>query len=133
MTKNGYLRGGYFRLEIPWHYLCSDNVYHRRGKKEGRQYAEALRNMRELVVTVCPRMPPISGTSILVLRFAFPDNRQRDMTNHTKLICDGLKGLAITDDDWHVLYCVVCESLGVQPDNPRVDLFIEPYTPGTKA
>lgn len=125
------LGDGAFSMEIPFRYVLSDNVYHKRGKREGREYKDALGILRTLVLSEYRRKAPIRGTSVAVLRFFFPDRRKRDMTNAAKIIFDALKGHAIEDDDWTTLYAVGFEVGGIDTENPRVEISIAPYLPGT--
>lgn len=123
---------GQFRMDIPWRYVVSDNVYHQRGKRAGREYKAALQNLRALALSEYETPgSPISGTCVAVLRFYFPDRRKRDMTNAAKIIFDALKGRVIDDDDWKTLYAVGFEVGGVDTQDPRVELTIAPYCPGT--
>lgn len=65
---------------------------------------------------------PITEKNI-VLRFYLPDNRRCDLTNKAESVMDLLvdNGL-LEDDSWQITGSVILCPLGIDKDNPRVEI-----------
>ena len=65
----------------------------------------------------------IPNDSILTLRFYMPDNRRTDLTNKAESIMDCLvdNGL-LEDESWQVVSTLILKCMGIDKDNPRVEI-----------
>lgn len=71
---------------------------------------------------------PLSVPVELVARCYFPDKRKRDAGNLSKMIGDALTGIVLEDDS--LIHRETWERSGIDKDNPRVEISIEPLSSG---
>lgn len=127
------------RLTLPWATLAQAN--HRlvprkggRGLTLAREYRAAKEAARALIAAQTRRAPVLIGPVEVRLRFHLPDARKRDPDNLLKLIHDSMSGIVYDDD--HQIRRQVWEVAGVDREDPRVEIEVEPlgsaaYTPHT--
>lgn len=75
----------------------------------------------------CPRLPELNLESANIeYRFWFPDNRVRDTANGIKVMDDYMvsQGL-LKDDNWHIIKSQLLLPMGIDRENPRVEIIIE--------
>lgn len=75
----------------------------------------------------CPELEKlkISDEVHLILNFAWPDKRSRDLTNYVKAVEDYLVNQEVLmDDNYYIVKMVSLRHSGVQKDCPRVDVTI---------
>lgn len=62
------------------------------------------------------------------MRVWYPDNRRRDNDNLWKIVMDTLESSGLIDDDrWQICRKETVEAMGVDRENPRIELTIEEY------
>jgi Holliday junction resolvase RusA-like endonuclease len=62
----------------------------------------------------------------LHIRLWMPDNRRRDVDNYVKLAKDALCDALAVEDNWQRIPRLSVEACGVDRDNPRCELTLEP-------
>lgn len=68
---------------------------------------------------------PLNIVKSISLMFFMPDNRRTDLTNKAESVMDLLvDGGIISDDSWQVIKKVELESMGIDKENPRVEISI---------
>ena len=75
----------------------------------------------------CQHLNPYGFDSVsLHYRYYFPENRSRDTENYVKCVSDYLvKESVITDDNWHVVKDMRLTPMGIDKQNPRVEVEIK--------
>ncbi|HLS32730.1 MAG TPA: RusA family crossover junction endodeoxyribonuclease, partial [Brevibacterium sp.] len=79
---------------------------------------------RTLVAAQTRRDPVLIGPVEVRLTFYVPDQRRRDPDNLLKLIHDSMSGIVYDDD--HQIRRQVWEVAGVDREDPRVEIEVEP-------
>lgn len=80
----------------------------------------------------CPKLfaSAIDYEVIIEYKIYYPDKRIRDNSNYIKLIEDYLvKSGVLADDNYTVVKKFSVETMGVDKQNPRVEVYIEPVLP----
>lgn len=75
----------------------------------------------------CPPLTPLNLTNVkLDMKVYFPSNRQSDLDNRLKAINDYLvKKKVIVDDSWQHLKQITITAMGIDKDNPRVEILVD--------
>ena len=76
----------------------------------------------------CPELTDkTSGPVRIAYNFYFPDNRERDTQNYVKAVTDYLvKSGVIENDSWKDITYEELIPMGIDRNNPRVEVFICP-------
>lgn len=68
----------------------------------------------------------IQQANSITLKFKFPDNRRADLTNKAESIMDAIVDAGILKDDrWQVTSTITLIPLGVDKENPGVEVIID--------
>lgn len=97
-------------------------------RKAGQKYREARARFRQQLRDQYQAAPVSVPVRIHALVW-FPDLQARDVCNYAKIIGDALKDIVIADDRWTVARSNTQEAAGVDVDNPRCEIMIEPWRP----
>jgi len=97
--------------------------------KSGRSFPSAKYREWEYVAMVQLRgynHLRIEKVTRIQLEFAWPDNRKADLTNKAESVMDMLVKIGILkDDNWKVVPELHLKSLGVNKEDPGVEIWIE--------
>lgn len=80
----------------------------------------------------CPKLYPsaIHYEIEIEYKIYFPDNRKRDGQNYQKVTLDYLVSSGvIKDDNWHIVTKETWTSCGIDKNNPRIEIEINPKLP----
>lgn len=114
-------------ITIPWEYVVSKNqkitVWNGRRPALSKAYRVAKETVREIAQEQSIEEPYDTPVTIEFRLFP-PDKRRRDILNYTQLICDGIEGVAYTND-WRIDKAVVIREQ-IDRENPRVEVRVTP-------
>jgi len=113
---------------IPWEHVVSKNqkitVWNGRRPALTGAYRAAKEAVHELAKEQVDQEPYDSSVKIEFHMYP-PDRRRRDILNYTQLICDGIEGIAYTND-WRIDEALIVRG-GVDKLDPRVEVRIYGY------
>ena len=113
------------KLVIPGNPLSVNHLYGVHGKR--RFLYKAGKIYKTLVATIAKtefKKPLENNNVCMEIRYYFPDNRRRDVTNYDKSPIDALSGIAFKDDS-QIQECMLKKY--VDKSNPRteIDIFVK--------